>query len=136
MRSNDFEYIDESEVKSEYIPGGSLLDFAPGGGYIPGKEIENGKYIGLVRTWGEDRRVDRKLRIVNNEFEEKMDYYFEGELFFSEEWNQGVATWNDGIISLPEGFTHTLKSYINLLIFNWSYDDINELWWEKYEENF
>lgn len=141
MAYNEFEYLSESDIHSEFIPGGGVMSFVPGGEDgssfgIPGKAIDNGKYIGLVRMWGEDRRVDRKLRIVNNELEEKMDYFFKGEQFFSDDWGSNVATWDEGVIRLPEGFNHTLRSYIELLITSWSYDDINEIWWEKYEEHY
>ena len=141
MAFDDLEYLSESEIKSEFIPGGSVLNFVPGGddapsAGVPGKPIENGRYIGVVRTWGEDRRVDRSVRIVEDNLEEKVEYYFEGEQFFSDGWDSSIANWDVGTVRLPEGYKHTLRSYIELLLESWSHDDINEIWWEKFQEHY
>src|SRR6056297_2959161 len=66
---DDLEYLDQDEIRAEFIPGGSVEEFIPGWGDnttpIPGKETEDGIYIGVVRIWGEDRRIDRSLRLVD-----------------------------------------------------------------------
>lgn len=147
---DDLEYLDGDEVRAEFIPGGNLEEFVPGWGNqtteIPGRETEDGIYIGVVRIWGGDRRVDRSLRlidldysgsnIVEGELEEKFDFYFEGEKFFTLEWSSRGASWHNCAVQLPEGFRHTLYSYIDLLVTNWSYDDINEAWWDWYQEEY
>ena len=147
---DDLEYLDEDDIQAEFIPGGGVEEFIPGWGdnisQIPGKETEDGIYIGLVRIWGEDRRIDRSLRLadidfsdskaVEGELEEKFEFYFKGEKFHTEEWSSSIASWYDCAVQLPEGFRHSLKSYIDLLITTWSYDDINEIWWERYQEDF
>lgn len=135
METKESLSIDLSDIQSEFIPGGSLLDFAPGGSYIPGKDIDGGKYIGLVRTWCGDRRVDRHVRIVDNELQEKNEYFYQGELFHAEEWGAGQGTWEDGNIKLSP-FIHSIKSYIEILMTNWSEDDIDEFWKLAYEEHF
>lgn len=147
---DNLEYLDQNEIQAEFIPGGSVKEFIPGWGdntaQIPGKETEDGIYIGVVRIWGGDRRIDRSLRSVDvgysdnktldGELEEKFEYYFEGEKFYTKERSSSAASWYDCAVQLPEGFRHTLQSYIDLLITNWSYDDINEIWWERYQEEF
>jgi hypothetical protein len=147
---DDLEYLDEDEIRAEFIPGGGVEEFIPGWGdnisQIPGKETEDGIYFGLVRIWGEDRRIDRSLRLgdagnsdskaVDSELEEKFEFYFKGEKFHTEEWSSSIASWHNFAVRLPEGTEHTLHSYIELLITSWSYDDINEMWWEKYQEEF
>jgi hypothetical protein len=57
-----------------FVPGGSDLE----SGHF-GKKIENGEYIGLVRIWAGDRRIDWKLRVKDEELEEKRDFYFKGD---------------------------------------------------------
>lgn len=141
MGFDDLDYLSGSEITSDFIPGGGVMTFVPGGDDtlgvgIPGKTIEGGKYIGVVRIWGGDRRLDVKFRIVDEELEEQRDYYFEGELFFSGGWESSVASWDEGIVRLPEGFTHTLRSYIELYLDGWDYDEINEVWWERYEDHY
>ncbi|WP_311173482.1 hypothetical protein [Halobellus ordinarius] len=146
----DLEYLDEDEIRAEFVPSGSVKEFVPGWGdnvsQIPGEKTETGIHIGVVRVWGEDRRVDRSIRFVDvsltdynavdGELEEKFDFFFEGEKFHTREWSPSGASWYNCAVQLPEGFRHTLHSYIDLLVTNWSYDDINEIWWEAYQEEF
>jgi hypothetical protein len=140
MVFEDLEYYSESEISTEFIPGGNIMDFVPGGGDaesgVPGKNIENGTYVGLVRMWAGDRRMDWKLRVKDNELEEKRDFYFKGEQFFSRDWDSSWGSWDWGIVTLPEGATHTLKSFIELHLEQASYDEINEIWWEAYEDHY
>jgi len=140
MSFDELEYLSLSEISSDFIPGGSVMSFVPGGDEtglgIPGKPIENGKYIGLVRIWGDDRKLDVKIRLVNDELQEKRDFYFEGELFHSTEWTSGLGTWSEASVTLPEGYIHTLRSYIELYLDHWGHDEINEIWWEAYQDNY
>lgn len=139
MGLEDLEYLSSSEISSEFIPGGSVMSFVPGwnegGSRIPGESIEGGKYIGLIRIWGGDRKLDVRIRIVDGQLEEKRDYYYQGEIFHSDGWSSSVGTWDRGTVTLPEGVTHTLRSYIELYVLdNWGNDEINEIWWEAYED--
>lgn len=142
MSFEDLEYYSESEIATEFIPGGSLMDFVPGGepgSSIPGKTIENGKYIGLVRMWAGDRRMDWKLRIKNDELEEKREYYFRGERFHSDSWDSSWGTWDSGTIRVGQGGAgakHTIKSFIELHLEQASYDEINEVWWQAFEDHY
>jgi hypothetical protein len=143
-------YLDEDEIRAEFIPGGSVGEFIPGWEnkttQMPGKETEDGVYIGVVRIWGGDRRIDKSLRLVNidysesntveGELEEKMEFYFQGEKFLTREWDPSIASWFNCAVQLPEGVTTTLYGYIDILVTNWCYDDINEVWWDWYQENF
>lgn len=138
---DDLEYLDEDEVQAEFIPGGSVEEFVPGWGDkstpIPGKETEEGIYVGVVRIWGGDRRIDRSVRLadvgysgnntIDGELEEKMEFYFNGEKFLTQEWSSSVASWHNCAVQLPEGVKHTLYSYIDMLVTSWCYDDINEV---------
>ena len=147
---DDLEYIDDDEVRAEFIPSGSVEGFVPGWGDkstpVPGKETEEGIYIGVVKIWGGDRRVDRSLRLVDvsysgsntsdGELEEQFDFYFKGKKFHTKEWSPAAASWHNCAVQLPEGVRHTLHSYIDLLVTNWCYDDINEIWWDWYQEEF
>lgn len=147
---DDLEYLDRDEVRADFIPGGSIEEFVPGWGdkttQVPGKETEDGIYIGMVRIWGGDRRIDRSLRLVDvgysgsntveGELEEKMEFYFKSERFLSQQWSSSVASWHNCAVQLPEGVRHTLYGYIDLLVTNWCYDDINEVWWDWYQEEF
>jgi hypothetical protein len=104
------------------------------------------EYIGVVKIWGGDRRVDRSLRLVDvsysgsntidGELEEQFDFYFKGKKFHTKEWSPAAASWHNCAVQLPEGVRHTLHSYIDLLVTNWCYDDINEIWWDWYQEEF
>ena len=140
MGFDELEYLSGADVSSDFIPGGDVLSFVPGGGGtglgMPGKPIEDGNYLGLVRIWGADRKLDVRFRVVDDELEEKRDYYFEGERFHSDRWNPSVATWTAGTVRLPEGGTHTLRSYIELYLDGWDCDEITEIWWEAYEEHY
>lgn len=129
-----------TEVSTDFIPGGSMMDFLPGGDDthmgIPGKTIDNGKYIGLVRIWAGDRRLDIRFRITDDELEEKREYYFQGDMFFTDDWKESVASWYQKRVQLPEGANHTLRSYIELYLEGWTYDEIGERWWFKYEDHY
>lgn len=147
---DDLEYLDGDEIRSEFIPAGSIEEFVPGWGdkttRMPGQETEDGIYFGVVRMWGGDRRIDRSLRLVDvgysgkntieGELEEKFEFYFEGEKFATREWSPSVASWHDCAVQLQEGVRHTLYGYIDLLVKDWCYDDINEVWWDWYQDEF
>jgi len=115
------------------------MEFVPGGGgpdsWVPGESIEGGKYIGLVRMWAGDRRVDWKLREKDNELEDKREFYFNGEQFSSDDWGSSWGRWDGTIINI-NGTKHSLKSYIELHMEQGSYDDINDIWCQKYEEHY
>lgn len=129
-----------TEISANFIPGGGIMDFLPGGDDthlgIPGKTIENGKYIGLVRIWAGDRKVDIRFRITNDELEEKREYYFRGDMFFTDGWQEGAGSWHNKHIQLPEAVNHTLKSYIELYLEGWTVDEIDERWQLKYDEHY
>lgn len=129
-----------TEASANFIPGGSIMDFLPGADDtrlgIPGKTIENGKYIGLVRIWAGDRRMDIKFRIINDELEEKRDYYYQGNMFFTDGWQEGAASWYKQHVQLPEAVSHTLRSYIELYLEGWKYDEIDEGWRLIYEDHY
>ncbi|TKX59695.1 hypothetical protein EXE48_14390 [Halorubrum sp. ASP1] len=130
---------EEVGVSTNFIPGGGITSFLPGGDEshlgIPGETIENGKYIGLARIWSGDRRVDIRFRITNDELEEKRDYYYKGEKFSTDDWDEPAASWYNNHVQLPEGVTHSLRSYIELYLEGWDIDEIGELWRLEYEEH-
>ena len=112
-----------------FVPGGSEVESG-----IFGKKIENGEYIGLVRMWAGDRRMDWKLRVKDQELEEKREFYFNGEQFSSRGWESSWGSWDWGIVKV-EGTMHSLKSFIELHLEQASYDEINDSWWQEYEEH-
>ena len=145
---DELEYLEEDEVQAEFIPGGGVEHFVPGWEEkrfgIPGKETENGIYIGVVRIWGEDRRVDRSLRLaevsygdgnaIEGDFEEKFEFYYNGEKFHTNEWSEGDGSWYNCAVQFNEGEMTTLYGYIENLLSNWCYDDINDVWWSWYQD--
>jgi hypothetical protein len=106
---------------------------------------DEGDLIAIGRGILHDRRIDRKIRIIDGILQEAHDFYFEGELFEQGEWHrfelnsltddeQTVVTGGDGHPPERTPIDEWLESYVTSMFA----DYLTEVWEDSrrhYENN-